>query len=140
MTPDVGLFARAGWAHGTVEPWDFTDIDQTVQVGVSIAGTKWGRPDDRIGIAGILNNIAGVHQEFFNLGGLGIFIGDGILPNSGFEKIFEAHYSYAVTSSTKLTFDYNRQSGLQHRPPTGQRRRRARSLAVLGEALRRPTL
>jgi len=106
VTPDLGLFARAGWADGTVEPWDFTDIDGTVQAGVSISGTKWGRPDDRIGIAGILNNIAGVHQEFFNLGGLGILIGDGVLPSPGLEKIIEAYYSYALTSSTKLTFDY----------------------------------
>jgi high affinity Mn2+ porin len=28
------------------------------------------------------------------------------LPNPGLEKIIEAYYSYAVTSSTKLTFDY----------------------------------
>jgi high affinity Mn2+ porin len=28
------------------------------------------------------------------------------LTNYGLEKIFEAYYSYALTSSTKLTFDY----------------------------------
>jgi high affinity Mn2+ porin len=106
VTADLGVFARAGWADGTVEPWDFTDIDGTVQAGVSFSGKQWGRPDDRVGIAGILNNIAGVHQEFFNLGGLGILIGDGALPNPGLEKIIEAYYSYSVTSSTKLTFDY----------------------------------
>ena len=27
VTDTVGLFARAGWADGNVEPWDFTDID-----------------------------------------------------------------------------------------------------------------
>ena len=107
VTPELGIFARAGWADGTVEPWDFTDIDGAVQAGVSFSGKQWGRPDDRVGIAGILNNIAGVHQEFFNLGGLGILIGDGALPNPGLEKIIEAYYSYSVTASTKLTLDYS---------------------------------
>jgi high affinity Mn2+ porin len=44
--------------------------------------------------------------RFLNAGGLGILVGDGQLTNYGLEKIFEAYYSLAVTSSTKLTFDY----------------------------------
>jgi len=103
---DLGVFARAGWADGTVEPWDFTDIDGTVSAGVSFSGKKWGRPDDRVGIAGVINNIAGVHQAFLNAGGLGILVGDGILPNPGLEKIIEVYYSYSVTAETKLSFDY----------------------------------
>jgi len=30
VSDTVGVFARAGWADGNVEPWDFTDIDRTV--------------------------------------------------------------------------------------------------------------
>ena len=30
VTETLGVFARAGWADGNVEPWDFTDIDRTV--------------------------------------------------------------------------------------------------------------
>jgi high affinity Mn2+ porin len=37
---------------------------------------------------------------------LGILIGDGQLINCGVEKIFEAYYSYVLTASTRLTFDY----------------------------------
>jgi high affinity Mn2+ porin len=106
VSETVGVFARAGWADGNVEPWDFTDIDHTVSAGVSINGKQWGRPDDTIGIAGIINNIAGVHKAFFNAGGLGILIGDGQLPSPGLEHIFEAYYSYALTQSTKLSLDY----------------------------------
>jgi high affinity Mn2+ porin len=102
----VGVFARAGWADGTIEPWDFTDIDRTVSAGVSLNGKQWGRPDDTIGIAGIVNDIAGVHQAFFNAGGVGIVIGDGQLPKPGREEIFETYYSYAVTQATKLSLDY----------------------------------
>ncbi len=106
VNDSVGVFARAGGADGNVEPWVFTDIDRTFQAGVSIAGKEWGRPDDTIGIAGVVNGIAPVHQAYFNAGGLGVLVGDGALPNYGLEQIIEAYYSYAITSSTKVTFDY----------------------------------
>jgi high affinity Mn2+ porin len=106
VSPYVGVFARAGWADGNVEPWDFTDIDRTVSGGVSIIGKQWGRPDDTIGIAGVVNGIAPVHQAFFNAGGLGILIGDGQLPNLGLEEIIEAYYGYALAASMWVSVDY----------------------------------
>jgi high affinity Mn2+ porin len=106
VNDNLGVFFRAGWADGNIEPWDFTDIDRTVQGGVSINGKSWGRPDDTIGIAGVINGISNAHIAFLNAGGLGILVGDGQLPNYGTEKILEAYYSYALTSSTRLTFDY----------------------------------
>jgi high affinity Mn2+ porin len=102
----LGVFFRAGWADGHKEAWDFTDIDRTVQGGVSINGRSWGRPDDTIGIAGVVNGISDAHIAFLNAGGVGILVGDGQLPNYGTEKILEAYYSYALTASTRLTFDY----------------------------------
>lgn len=102
----LGVFARAGWADGRIEPWDFTDVDRTLSGGVSIKGKQWGRPDDTLGIAGVVNGIAEVHQAFLNAGGLGILVGDGQLPHPGPEQILEAYYSYALSSSTKLSFDY----------------------------------
>ncbi|MBV8836204.1 MAG: carbohydrate porin [Alphaproteobacteria bacterium] len=106
VTESIGVFARVGWADGHHEPWDFTDIDRTASAGVSINGKQWGRPDDTIGIAGVINGISSAHIAFLNAGGLGILVGDGQLPNYSTEKILEAYYSYALTSSTKLTFDY----------------------------------
>jgi len=106
ITATVGLFARAGWADGNVEPWDFADIDRTVEVGVSINGKQWGRPGDTIGVAGVVNGIAPIHEAYFNAGGLGLLIGDGQLPNPGLEQIIEAYYSCAISSSTKVSFDY----------------------------------
>lgn len=103
---NLGVFLRAGWADGDIEPWDFTDIDRTVAGGVSISGKSWGRPDDTIGIAGVVNGISSAHIAFLNAGGLGILVGDGQLTNYGLEKIIEAYYSIALNSSTKLTFDY----------------------------------
>jgi high affinity Mn2+ porin len=103
---NLGVFFRAGWADGQIEPWDFADIDRTVSGGVSINGKFWGRPDDTVGIAGVVNGISSDHIAFLNAGGLGILIGDGQLTNYSLEKIFEAYYSYALTPSTRLTFDY----------------------------------
>jgi high affinity Mn2+ porin len=106
VTETLGVFSRAGWSDGNVEPWDFADIDRTVQAGVSIAGKNWGRPDDTIGVAGVINGLAPVHAAYFNAGGTGILIGDGALPNYGLEQIIEAYYSYAISASAKVSFDY----------------------------------
>ena len=106
ITPDIGAFLRAGWADSSKEPFEFTDIDRTVAGGLSLNGKQWGRPDDTIGIAGVVNGISKVHEEFFNDGGLGILVGDGMLPHPGLEQILETYYSFALTAATKLSFDY----------------------------------
>jgi high affinity Mn2+ porin len=106
LTTDLGLFARAGIADGSIEPYEFTDVDQTMAGGLSLAGRQWGRPDDTVGVAGIVNSISAVHEAFLNDGGLGILVGDGQLPRPGPEQIVETYYSYALPQSWKITFDY----------------------------------
>jgi high affinity Mn2+ porin len=105
LSSDLGIFARAGWANGNIEPYEFTDIDRTVAAGLSLKGTQWGRPDDTVGLAGIVNGISAVHQAFLNAGGLGILVADGQLPNAGSENIIEMYYSLPVFS-WRVTFDY----------------------------------
>ena len=105
LIPNVGVFARAGVANGQIEPYEFTDVDQTVAAGLSLKGKLWGRAEDTFGMAGIINAISGVHQAFLNDGGLGILVGDGQLPNPGREKILETYYSLALFS-WRVTFDY----------------------------------
>ena len=58
VSDTVGVFARAGLSDGNVEPWDNTDVDRTIELGVSLSGKRWNRPDDTIGIAGVLNGIS----------------------------------------------------------------------------------
>ncbi len=106
ITSDLGAFLRAGWANGNIEPYEFTDIDRTVAAGLAVKGTQWSRPDDTVGLAGVVNGISAEHGAFLNAGGLGILVGDGILPHPGPEQIIETYYSYALSSSTKVTFDY----------------------------------
>ena len=89
---------RAGWANGDIEPYEYTDIDRTIAAGLSLNGKPWGRPDDTVGFAGVVNGISPEHAAFLNDGGLGILIGDGMLPHPGLEQIIETYYSYALTS------------------------------------------
>ena len=105
VTETVGVFARAGWANGNVEPWDFTDIDSTISGGVSLTGKQWGRPNDTVGIAGALNGISAGHAAFLNDGGLGILVGDGKLPHPGPEQIIETYYKFSL-DPWSVTLDY----------------------------------
>jgi high affinity Mn2+ porin len=105
ITSDLGVFMRAGVANGAVEPYEFTDIDRTVAAGLSLKGTQWGRPNDTFGLAGVVNGISAVHEAFLNDGGLGILIGDGILPHPGPEQIVETYYAFPVLAMT-MTLDY----------------------------------
>jgi high affinity Mn2+ porin len=106
VSDNLGVFARAGWADGSVEPWDFTDIDRTVSAGVSVSGKLWQRPDDTVGVAATVNGISSVHAAFLNAGGLGILVGDDQLPNPGRERIIEGYYRYGFSPSTHVTVDY----------------------------------
>ena len=104
LMPNVGFFARAGFADGNIEPYEFTDIDRTIAAGLSISGKKWGRDDDTFGIAGVVNGISkspGLSQ----CRRTGILVGDGQLPHPGTEKILETYYSFPVLYS-KVTLDY----------------------------------
>ena len=105
LMPGIGIFGRAGIANGQVETYEFSDIDRTVAGGFSFSGKLWGRPDDTLGIAGIVNNISGDRRAFLNAGGLGILVGDGQLPHPGAEKILETYYSLPFFSA-RLSFDY----------------------------------
>jgi high affinity Mn2+ porin len=105
LSPDVGLFARAGWALGDVEPYEFTDIDRTLAAGTAVSGKSWGRAEDTFGLAGVVNSISAQHKAYLNAGGLGILVGDGKLTNPGSEQILEMYYSLPV-QSWRLTFDY----------------------------------
>jgi high affinity Mn2+ porin len=106
LTAELGLFARASLSRGDVEEVDFTDINQSVSAGLSLAGGRWGRPDDTVGLAGAVNRISHDGKLYLAAGGLGGIIGDGRLPNAGPEQILEAYYRLAPVSFAQLTADY----------------------------------
>lgn len=74
-------------------------------MGTSIKGTRWGRPEDRIGRAGAINSLSNDHRDYIAAGGLGILIGDGRL-NYRPETILETFYAMNAGKGMMLTFDY----------------------------------
>jgi high affinity Mn2+ porin len=102
----VGAFARAGWADGHVEPYEFTDVDESVSGGLSVNGKRWGRNNDTVGLAGVVNAISKDHQAYLAAGGLGILVGDGQLPRYATENILETYYDIGLKSFLHLTIDY----------------------------------
>ena len=106
ITADLGLFTRAGIAEGGREAYEFTDIDKTFSVGLSLRGNRWRRPDDTIGLATVIDDISRRDKDFLNAGGSGILVGDGRLPDSGPEQVVETYYSLAVTSFAHVSADY----------------------------------
>ena len=115
----VGVFGRLGWADGTYESYEYTDIDRTAQAGVSVTGARWGRRDDTVAAAVVVNQLSGAGHRYLDAGGLGILVGDGRLPHPGSEAIVEAYYSLSLAKDMTLSLDdqfvehpaYNRDRG-----------------------------
>ncbi|WP_228749254.1 carbohydrate porin [Bradyrhizobium sp. BR 10261] len=105
VTDDIGVFGRWSWNDGRNEIMAFTDIDRSLSGGVSVKGTKWGRPDDVVAIAGAVNGLSQDHRDFIAAGGLGPLIGDGAL-NYRNERVLETYYAYALNKALTFTADY----------------------------------
>ena len=106
LAADLGFFVRIGKAAGNVESYEFTDIDRSIEAGLSLQGTSWNRIHDTAGLAGMVNGISAARQRYLNAGGLGILVGDGRLPHPGMEQIIETYYAAELIPHTELTLDY----------------------------------
>lgn len=105
LSKSIGIYARAGTADGQIEPYDFTDIDRTAQIGLSMKGNGWGRANDTLGAALIVNGISRDHERYLAAGGLGVLVGDGQLPHPGAEMIAETFYKIAAAKGVEFTAD-----------------------------------
>ena len=105
LSDDVGAFLRWSYNDGRNEISAFTDIDQSLSLGVQIKGTSWGRADDRIGLAGAWNMITPAHASFLAAGGSGVLVGDGRL-NYAAENVVETYYAFQMTKGLVATADY----------------------------------
>ena len=93
-------------------------MDRHAAVGGDIAGKRWHRKNDRVGIATVFNAISGDHRRYLQLGGKGFLLGDGSL-NYGLEKIVEFYYTARVARGVYVSLDlqhinnpgYNRDRG-----------------------------
>jgi high affinity Mn2+ porin len=103
---DLGVFARASANDGSKEAFDFTEINRSVATGLSLAGVRWNRPQDTVGLAGSVNAISTAARRYFAAGGVGILIGDGRLPDYGLEKILETYYAAQITGALAISLDF----------------------------------
>lgn len=106
VAEDAGVFARLGYADGHQQAYEFTDVDRTAALGLSLQGKRWARPDDTVGVAGELNDISQDFRAYLAAGGLGILVGDGQLPHYQTERIMETYYSLKATGYAHLSLDY----------------------------------
>jgi high affinity Mn2+ porin len=119
LTADLGAFARLSWDDGRTESFAFTEVDRSAAAGLSLAGTRWGRKDDTLGLAAVVNAIVPSHQAYLAAGGTqGLILGDGAL-DYGPEEILETYYSFqaarwiSISPDFQYAFDpgYNRARG-----------------------------
>jgi high affinity Mn2+ porin len=105
LTHDLGVFARYSWNDGQNESWAYTDIDRSGSLGLSLKGSVWHRPEDTVGLAGVVNSISGGHSGILAAGGTGILLGDGAL-RYGMERILETYYDFHVWKTVHLAADF----------------------------------
>jgi high affinity Mn2+ porin len=106
LTDDLGFFLRGSLNDGSKEAYEFTEINRSVSLGLSLKGSSWTRQDDTVGAAFLINGMSAAAQRYFAAGGLGILIGDGQLPHYGTEDVFETYYSASLTKWLALSADY----------------------------------
>jgi hypothetical protein len=92
VTDHLRAAGRVGWNEGQHESFTYTEVDQTVLLGVDYDGAQWGRANDKVGLALVSNAIKKDHQNYLAVGGLGFLLGDGRL-RYGRETTEEAYYN-----------------------------------------------
>jgi high affinity Mn2+ porin len=106
LSADLGAFLRASLNDGSKETYEFTDMQRSLAVGLSLKGTSWQREDDTIGLAVETSAISQAARTYFDHGGLGLLVGDGQLSHYRDEAIAETYYDVAVGNGVNLAADY----------------------------------
>jgi high affinity Mn2+ porin len=106
LCADLGTFVRISANDGSKEAFEFTELNRSLSAGLSLKGGGWGRPNDAVGVAGLVNGLSGQARSYFAAGGLGILIGDGALPHYGREQILEIYYAAHVAAHLVVTGDF----------------------------------
>jgi high affinity Mn2+ porin len=91
-------------AQGDVETLAFAEADGDVSAGAQISGARWGRPDDRVGVAVGAAFASASHRAYLAAGGVGLRLGDGALRYAP-ELQSEVYYSWAVAKPLALSAD-----------------------------------
>lgn len=105
LAKDWEAYGRLGYSDGINEDFAYTEADRAGSVGSILYGTRWHRPNDKVGEAFMVNALSGAHARYLQLGGLGFILGDGNL-SYGFEKIFETFYTAHIWNGLSVAVDW----------------------------------
>jgi high affinity Mn2+ porin len=104
ITSNTALFGRISKNDGTKETFEFSDINRSASLGLSLKGKIWGRPEDTAGVQFMVNGLSSQAQQYLARGGLGLLIGDGYL-DYGLENIAEVYYNFKVIEHLAVSVD-----------------------------------
>jgi hypothetical protein len=107
VTPDLGLFLRAGWNDGRTESWAFTEVERTLSMGLSANARAWGRSADRAGLGFAANGLNRDHRDYLAAGGYGFMVGDGRLAYAA-ERVLDVYYAVALGTIGSLSLEAQR--------------------------------
>jgi high affinity Mn2+ porin len=79
----------------------FTEMDWSVSAGLSLAGPRWDRPQDTVGLAFNAGGLSDPHRRFLAAGGIGFITGDGRL-NYRPEVTMETYYDIRLAPGLHL--------------------------------------
>jgi high affinity Mn2+ porin len=105
LAPNLGAFGRLSWNDGRTETWAFTEIDSSAAAGLSLKGAAWGRADDTLGLAEVVDGLSPQHRRYLAAGGYDFSIGDGRLDYST-EDITECYYAWQPVPWFSLSSDF----------------------------------
>ena len=92
---------------GSSRSWAGRTATRALPLGTAVGeGSPHGRrPDDTLGLAGVVEGLSPEARAYFAAGGLGIVIGDGRLDYRP-EQVLEIYYALSLNTWSALTFDY----------------------------------
>lgn len=105
LTPELGAFLRLSWNDGRTNNWMFTEMDRAISAGLSLAGARWERPADTVGLATNIGFISKGRQEFLAAGGIGFIVGDGRLTYAP-EWVTELYYDARIAAGVNIALNY----------------------------------
>jgi hypothetical protein len=101
----TGAFLRYGWNNGATETFAFDEADRTLSFGGQLSGRHWRRPDDRIGLGLVQNDLSAAHRAYLAAGGQGLQLGDGSLRYRS-EQWLETYYLYQLSKPVSLSLHF----------------------------------
>ncbi|WP_158295621.1 carbohydrate porin [Crenalkalicoccus roseus] len=105
LADDLGAFARLSWNDGRTQSWMFTEMDRAVSAGLSLAGPRWGRPEDTVGLGSNIGWISAGRRRYLEAGGIGFITGDGRLRYAP-EWVTELYYDARLAPGLNAAANY----------------------------------